>query len=109
MHLSLNPFSQIVADDHFVILFLFTPRAALQSDVEMIWLVDGRATEDQVDIDKMIWGYHATTTQDKKITEDNQTGIMSSRYRPGRYSEQEGSVIKFQSWYLQQFGLAPAC
>ena len=109
MHLSLNPFSQIVADDHFVILFLFTPRAALQSDVEMIWLVDGRATEDQVDIDKMIWGYHATTTQDKKITEDNQAGIMSSRYRPGRYSEQEGSVIKFQSWYLQQFGLAPAC
>ena len=108
MHLSFSPFSQIVADDHFAILFLFTPRAALQSDVEMIWLVDGRATQEQVDIEKMIWGYHATTTQDKKITEDNQTGIMSSRYRPGRYSDQEGSVIKFQSWYLQQFGLAPA-
>jgi phenylpropionate dioxygenase-like ring-hydroxylating dioxygenase large terminal subunit len=104
MHLSFSPFSQIVADDHFAILFLFTPRAALQSDVEMIWLVDGRATQEQVDIDKMIWGYHATTTQDKKITEDNQAGIMSSHYRPGRYSEQEGSVIKFQSWYLQQFG-----
>jgi phenylpropionate dioxygenase-like ring-hydroxylating dioxygenase large terminal subunit len=103
MHLSFSPFSQIVADDHFAILFLFTPRAALQSDVEMIWLVDGRATPEEVDIDKMIWGYHATTTQDKKITEDNQAGIMSSHYRPGRYSEQEGSVIKFQSWYLRQF------
>ncbi|WP_394999588.1 aromatic ring-hydroxylating dioxygenase subunit alpha [Sphingomonas sp.] len=105
MHLSFSPFSQIVADDHFAILFLFTPRAALQSDVEMIWLVDGRATQEQVDIDKMIWGYHATTTQDKKITEDNQAGIMSSRYRPGRYSEQEGSVVNFQKWYLNQFGL----
>ncbi len=108
MHLSFSPFSQIVADDHFVILFQFTPRSALESDVEMIWLVDGRATKDQVDVDKMTWGYHATTTQDKIITENNQAGIMSSRYQPGRYSDQEGSVIKFQEWYLAQFGLAQA-
>jgi phenylpropionate dioxygenase-like ring-hydroxylating dioxygenase large terminal subunit len=105
MHLSFSPFSQIVADDHFAFLFLFTPRAAMQSDVEMIWLVDGRATEAEVDIEKMIWGYHAATTQDKIITENNQAGIMSSRYRPGRYSDQEGSVVKFQQWYLGQFGL----
>ena len=108
MHLSFSPFSQIVADDHFVILFQFTPRSALASDVEMIWLVDGRASEGEVDIDKMIWGYHATTSQDKVITENNQAGIMSSRYRPGRYSDQEGSVIKFQQWYLAQFGLERA-
>jgi phenylpropionate dioxygenase-like ring-hydroxylating dioxygenase large terminal subunit len=108
MHLSFSPFSQIVADDHFAILFRFTPRAAFQTDVEMIWLVDGRATEADVDIEKMTWGYHATTTQDKVITENNQAGIMSSRYRPGRYSDQEGSVIKFQAWYLNQFGLCRA-
>ena len=108
MHLSFSPFSQIVADDHFVILFQFTPRAALGCDVEMIWLVDGRASDAEVDIEKMIWGYHATTTQDKVITENNQAGIMSSRYRPGRYSDQEGSVIKFQKWYLNEFGLARA-
>jgi phenylpropionate dioxygenase-like ring-hydroxylating dioxygenase large terminal subunit len=108
MHLSFSPFSQIVADDHFAILFLFTPRSAMESDVEMIWLVDGRAREDQVDIEKMIWGYHATTSQDKIITENNQQGILSSRYRPGRYSDQEGSVIKFQKWYLNQLGLTPA-
>jgi Rieske 2Fe-2S family protein len=108
MHLSFSPFSQIVADDHFVILFQFTPRSALASDVEMIWLVDGRASEQDVDVPKMIWGYHATTSQDKVITENNQAGIMSSRYKPGRYSEQEGSVIKFQQWYLGQFGSEPA-
>jgi phenylpropionate dioxygenase-like ring-hydroxylating dioxygenase large terminal subunit len=107
MHLS-SPFSQIVADDHFVILFLFTPRSAMETDVEMIWLVDGKAAKADVDIDKMIWGYHATTTQDKIITENNQAGIMSSRYRPGRYSDQEGSVVKFQKWYLGQLGIAQA-
>ncbi len=106
MHLSFSPFSQIVADDHFVILFQFTPRTALRSDVEMIWLVDGRASEAEVDLAKMTWGYHATTTQDKVITEANQAGIMSSRYQPGRYSDQEGSVINFQQWYLNHFGPA---
>jgi phenylpropionate dioxygenase-like ring-hydroxylating dioxygenase large terminal subunit len=104
MHLSFSPFSQIVADDHFAILFLFTPRSAMQSDVEMIWLVDGRAGVDEVDTEKMIWGYEATTKQDKKIAQANQAGILSSRYTPGRYSNQEGSVIKFQQWYLAQFG-----
>ena len=80
----------------------------MATDVEMIWLVDGRANEAEVDIEKMIWGYHATTTQDKVITENNQEGIMSSRYRPGRYSDQEGSVLSFQKWYLNQFGLERA-
>ncbi len=108
MHLSFSPFSQIVADDHFAILFQFTPRGALATDVEMIWLVDARASEAEVDIEKMTWGYHATTTQDKVITENNQAGIMSSRYRPGRYSDQEGSVMNFQKWYLNQFGLDAA-
>jgi phenylpropionate dioxygenase-like ring-hydroxylating dioxygenase large terminal subunit len=105
MHLSFSPFSQIVADDHFVILFQFTPRGPLDTDVEMIWLVDGRASAADVDIAKMTWGYHATTTQDKVITENNQAGIMSSRYRPGRYSDQEGSIMNFQKWYLNQFGI----
>ena len=105
MHLSFSPFSQIVADDHFAVLFCFTPRGPMQSDVDIIWLVDGRAGDTEIDVEKMIWGWDRTTRQDKKITEDNQAGIMSSRYRPGRYSEQERSVIKFQKWYLDQFGL----
>jgi hypothetical protein len=33
---------------------------------------------------------------------------MSSRYRPGRYSDQEGSVLNFQKGYLNQFGLERA-
>ena len=74
----------------------------------MIWLVDGRANDAGDDINKMIWVYHATTRQDKIITENNQTGIMSNRYRRGRYSDQQGSVSKVQTWYLDQFGLSRA-
>ena len=106
MHLSFSPFTQLIADDHFAVLLLFTPRGPMASDVDLLWLVDGRA--DHVDFDKMLWGWDQTTKQDKIITEANQDGIMSSRYRPGRYSEQERSVINFQKWYLHQFGLARA-
>ena len=105
MHLSFSPFSQIIADDYFAVLICFTPRGPMQSDVEIIWLVDGTAGNSDVDVDKMTWGWDRTTLQDKRITEDNQAGIMSSRYRPGRYSEQERSVVNFQKWYLNQFGL----
>jgi Rieske 2Fe-2S family protein len=49
----------------------------------------------------MTWGWHTTTLQDKTITEDNQAGILSSRYQPGRYSTQERALITFQQWYLR--------
>lgn len=106
MHLAFSPFSQIVADNDFAMMFLFTPRAPMQTDVDIIWLVDGKAQD--YDVEKMTWGWDRTTLQDKKITEDNQAGVLSSRYTPGRYSDQERGVVTFQKWYLKQFGLERA-
>jgi len=103
MHLAFSPFSQLIGDNDFVVLFRFTPRAALSTDVDIFWLVDGKA--EQVDVPKMIWGWDRTTIQDKRITEDNQAGIMSRRYSPGRYSTQERALVGFQRWYFNQFGL----
>jgi Rieske 2Fe-2S family protein len=102
MYLAFSPFSHVVATNDFAVLFLFTPRGAMQTDVDLYWLVDGKATE--VDVDRMIWGWDETTKQDKIITENNQAGILSTRYRPGRYSEHEKRVVTFQQWYLAQVG-----
>jgi Rieske 2Fe-2S family protein len=102
MYLSFSPFSQLVATNDFAVLFLFTPRSTLHTDVDLYWLVDGNATE--VDVKRMIWGWDETTKQDKKITENNQAGILSKHYQPGRYSEHERRVVTFQQWYLAQFG-----
>lgn len=102
MYLSFSPFTHVVATNDFAVLFLFTPRSTMHTDVDLYWLVDGKSTH--VDIDKMIWGWDQTTKQDKVITENNQAGIMSSHYRPGRYSDHEKRVVTFQQWYLHQFG-----
>ena len=106
MYLSFSPFTQLVATNDFAVLFLFTPRSTLHTDVDLYWLVDGKAAE--VDVPKMIWGWDRTTKQDKVITENNQAGILSTRYRPGRYSDHERRVVTFQKWYLSQYGYVPA-
>jgi phenylpropionate dioxygenase-like ring-hydroxylating dioxygenase large terminal subunit len=102
MYLSFSPFTQLVATNDFAVLFLFTPRSTLHTDVDLYWLVDGKATE--VDVKGMIWGWDETSKQDKEITENNQSGILSKRYQSGRYSEHERRVVTFQQWYLAQFG-----
>ena len=104
MYLSFSPFTQLVATNDFAVLFLFTPRSTMHTDVDLYWLVDGRASE--VDVQRMIWGWDETTKQDKEITENNQAGILSKHYQPGRYSEHERRVVTFQQWYLAQFGHA---
>ena len=100
MHLSFSPFNQVIACNDFAALIIFTPRSAMHTDVEIIWLVDGKA--DAVDVDRMIWMWDVTTLQDKVITENNQRGIMSSRYQPGSLSTQEPRVDTFNKWYLNQ-------
>ena len=102
MYLSFSPFTQLVATNDFAVLFLFTPRSTMHTDVDLFWLVDGKATE--VDVKRMIWGWDETTKEDKEITENNQSGILSKHYQPGRYSEHERRVVSFQQWYLAQFG-----
>src|ERR1700731_406585 len=102
MYLSFSPFTQVVATNDFAVLFLFTPRSTMHTDVDLFWLVDGNASE--VDVKRMIWGWDETTKQDKEITENNQAGILSKHYQPGRYSEHERPVVTFQQWYLAQFG-----
>ena len=84
MYLSFSPFTQLVATNDFAVLFLFTPRSTMHTDVDLFWLVDAQASE--VDVKRMIWGWDETTKQDKEITENNQAGILSKHYRPGRYS-----------------------
>ena len=101
MHLSFGPMSHVVAGNDFAILLHFIPRGAMQTDVDLVWLVDGKA--ETFDVEKMVWAWDRTTLQDRKIIEDTQAGTLSKRYQPGRYSHQERGVATFQTWYLNQF------
>ncbi len=96
-----NPISYILASNDCAMMVRFTPRDAVNTDVQLTWLVHKDAVEGKdYDADNMAWVWDVTIKQDKKITEDNNAGILSSRYQPGPYSTQEGRVVTFIQWYL---------
>ncbi len=101
---SLNPFHHLVMPQDFVVSFRFTPRDALNTDVELVWLVDGNAREEDVDVDRLTWLWHNTILEDKQIVEDNQTGVNSAAYIPGPYSKIEQLADQFVLWYLSRLG-----
>ena len=96
-----NPIGYIMAFNDFALMVRFTPRDAVNTDVQFSWLVHRDAEENvDYDPDNLAWVWDATTRQDKRITEDNNAGISSSRYQPGPYSTQETKVAGFIRWYL---------
>ena len=104
-----NPIGYILASNDVAMMVRFTPRDATNTDVQFTWLVDGNAKENiDYDPDNVAWLWDVTTKQDKTIIENNFSGILSSRYRPGRYSTQEARVATFINWYLKELDNKPA-
>ena len=91
-----------VSNDH-ALLTRFTPVSPLETELELTWLVREDAVEGRdYDPDAVCWLWEVTAAQDKTICENNQRGILSSRYQPGPYSTTESSVDEFVSWYLRE-------
>lgn len=89
--------------DH-VLLYRFVPRSARETDTEVIWLVRSDAEEGaDYDLDRLIHLWTTTFSEDKKICEDNQKGVLSGAYQPGRYSLLETRTSQFADWYVKNF------
>lgn len=92
----------VVSNDH-ALLTRFTPVSPLATELELTWLVRDDAVEGRdYDSDAVCWLWRVTAEQDKTICENNQRGILSSRYQPGPYTTAESSVDDFVSWYLRE-------
>ena len=101
--LTINPVSYVYASNDFGVMFRFTPRTPMSTDVELTWLVDEDAEEGRdYEVTNILRTLDPTLLQDKVLVENNQNGIRSQRYQPGRYSESEGMLMQFQNWYLKQ-------
>ncbi|MGY9024953.1 MAG: SRPBCC family protein [Candidatus Pelagibacterales bacterium] len=97
-----SPFNSLLMTNDFATIFKFIPRGPLHTDVELIWLVNKDAEEGKdYDIKKMVWMWDQTTMADKTIIENNQKGIFSNHYAPGKLSHMEVAVNSFKNWYLR--------
>jgi Rieske 2Fe-2S family protein len=91
-------------DDHLAVA-RFTPRDVMRTDVELFWLVRGDAKEKDVDVDRLIGLWDTTYREDRWIVENNQHGIMSTRYSYAGgqpYASSEGGPAGFIKWYMSE-------
>ncbi len=88
--------------DHGV-LYRFIPRATLDTDMEVIWMVRGDAHEGRdYDVEALTWLWDVTSLADKRIIEMNQAGVRSRTYRPGPYSLMEPGTRAYTDRYLSE-------
>jgi Rieske 2Fe-2S family protein len=76
----------------------------LETDAETTWFVAANAIEghdyDPIAVSEM---WRTTMAEDKKISSDNQAGILSAAYRPGPYSLKEQRPTDLVDWYIRHF------
>jgi phenylpropionate dioxygenase-like ring-hydroxylating dioxygenase large terminal subunit len=96
----LGPFVYIAAPNDYIRMIQFLPTAAESTDVVITWLVEGSASDAEVDVNKLIWLWDVTTLQDKALIERNAAGVRSLAYTPGPYSTLETWTSGFVSHYL---------
>jgi len=84
--------------------FIAMPVAPRETLVIAKWLVHEDAVEGvDYHVDELTDLWTRTNLQDKKLAEDNQSGVNSPGYRPGPYShEAEPLVINFVDWYCDK-------
>jgi phenylpropionate dioxygenase-like ring-hydroxylating dioxygenase large terminal subunit len=80
-----------------------TPIDALHSVVDLIWLVNGKAVEGvDYGLERLTEFWKITGEQDWVLCENNQKGILSDKYKPGKMAPDETDVVNFHHWYLHR-------
>jgi Rieske 2Fe-2S family protein len=78
-----------------------TPISASCTDVDVCFLVDGHARDEDVDLPRLVKVWTATSEQDWQLCEANYAGLRSPAYQPGPLSQVvEASVDHFLRWYI---------
>jgi Rieske 2Fe-2S family protein len=99
--------SAFLAYADYGVIYRFMPRGLLETQMEVIWLVDAAAREG-VDYDRaaLAWLWDVTSLADKAIIERNQAGVLSRFYEPGPYSLMEPGTAQLVDRYLADLAAA---
>ncbi|MGX5664520.1 aromatic ring-hydroxylating oxygenase subunit alpha [Rhizobium daejeonense] len=88
--------------DHGMI-YRFIPKTVDTCEMELIWLVDGKAEAGiDYDFEKLTWLWRVTTDEDKAIIEHTARGVRSHFYEPGPIAPMEQNELRYINWYLEE-------
>jgi Rieske 2Fe-2S family protein len=95
--------SNLQCYDDYIGAVRFTPRGVMSTDVEIFWLVHKDAKEGKdFKPERVTALWDITMMEDKWIVENNHLGILSGRYRAGRYANSEGGPSRLVRWYMSE-------
>lgn len=99
--LMIGPLSYFLIYDDHVLCYRFLPISKDECICDVFWFVSQSAEEGQdYQLDKLTWLWDVTTQADKTIIVNNQLGVNSRFYQPGRLSDMEAFQQSFLTWYL---------
>ncbi len=103
----LGPVSAMLNYPDYCVIYRFLPLGLQQSEIEVVWLVNGDAREGKdYNLNRLTEMWDITTKEDEMIILRNQQGINSSMYEPGPRSKVfEKLNINFTTWYLKALDL----
>ena len=91
----------LIYDDH-IVGYRFTPISVDNCVCDIFWMVRDDAIENiDFKINNLIWLWDTTTVADKTIIINNQKGVNSKFYSPGRLSLMENFQKEFLDWYIK--------
>ncbi|MCM0619101.1 aromatic ring-hydroxylating oxygenase subunit alpha [Nocardioides bruguierae] len=101
LHTQPNAWFHLQADH--AITFAALPLSVDRTLVRTTWLVDADAEEGvDYDVEELTATWRATNAQDADFVALTQAGVADPGYEPGPYSEAEGQVEAFVSWYADR-------
>lgn len=90
----------LIYDDH-MIAYRFLPNTQESSHCDLYWFVRKDALEGKdYNLDDLTWLWHVTILDDEEIIINNQKGVNSRYYGPGKLSEWEHFPQHFLNFYL---------
>ena len=100
--LMIGPLSYFLIYDDHMLGYRFLPISADECICDVFWFVNESAVQGQdYQLEQLTWLWDVTTQADKTIIKNNQKGVNSRFYQPGRLSEMESFQQSFLNWYLQ--------
>ena len=98
----LGPLTYMLNYPDHCVLFRYVPFGNGKTDMEIVWFVNGDAREGvDYDREELVWLWHVTTLEDKRIMTLNAAGVNSRFFEPGpQHPEFEDTPKRFVDWYL---------
>lgn len=95
----------LVCYPDYGMVYRFIPKTVDTSAMELLWLVRNDAVQDKdYSLERLLWLWKITTTQDKKIIEHTAKGVRSAYFEPGPVAPMEYNELRYIAWYLDELG-----